>query len=43
MKFVQQDLKKVEPDKGRFVFVNRSGDQLVLERERETKYNYYAF
>ena len=43
MKFVQQDLKKVEPDKGRFVFVNRSGDQLVLEREQEIKYNYYAF
>ena len=43
MKFLQQDLKKVEPDKGRFVFVNTAGDQLVLTREPETKYNYYAF
>jgi hypothetical protein len=43
MRFLQQDLKKVEPDKGLFVFVNHAGDQLVLEREKETKYNYYAF
>jgi hypothetical protein len=43
MKWIQQDLKKVEPTSGKFVFVNGAGDQLVLERERETKYNYYAF
>ena len=43
MKFMQQDLKKVEPTEGKFVFVNSAGDQLVLTRERETKYNYYAF
>lgn len=43
MKFLQQDLKKVEPTLGKFVFVNGAGDQLVLEREQETKYNYYAF
>jgi len=36
-------LKKVEPTSGKFVFVNGAGDQLVLEREQETKYNYYAF
>jgi hypothetical protein len=43
MRFLQQDLKKVEPDKGKFVFVNNAGDQLVLEREKEKPYNYYAF
>ena len=43
MRWVQQDLKKVEPTEGKFVFVNNAGDQLVLTRERETKYNYYAF
>jgi hypothetical protein len=43
MKFLQQDLKKVEPTEGKFVFVNGAGDQLVLTREKESKYNYYAF
>jgi hypothetical protein len=43
MKFMQQDLKKVEPNEGKFVFVNGAGDQLVLTREKEIKHNYYAF
>jgi hypothetical protein len=43
MKFMQRDLKKVEPTEGKFVFVNDAGDQLVLVREKETKFNYYAF
>lgn len=43
MRFVQQDLKKVEPNEGKFVFVNAAGDQLVLTREKEIKHNYYAF
>ena len=43
MRFLQQDLKKVEPNEGKFVFVNGAGDQLVLTREKESKYNYYAF
>ena len=43
MKFMQQDLKKVEPTEGKFVFVNGAGDQLVLTREKEIKHNYYAF
>ena len=43
MKFMQQDLKKVEPAEGKFVFVNTAGDQLVLVREKEAKFNYHAF
>ena len=43
MKFMQRDLKKVEPAEGKFVFVNTAGDQLVLVREKEAKFNYYAF
>jgi hypothetical protein len=43
MKFMQRDLKKVEPTEGKFVFVNEAGDQLVLVREKEKPFNYYAF
>ena len=43
MRFLQRDLKKVEPTEGKFVFVNGKGDQLVLVREKESKFNYYAF
>lgn len=43
MKFNQRDLKKVEPTEGKFVFVNSAGDQLVLVREKESKFNYFAF
>lgn len=43
MQFMQRDLKKVEPAEGKFVFVNTAGDQLVLVREKESKFNYYAF
>lgn len=40
MQFNQRDLKKVEPREGKFVFVNQSGDQLVLVREKP-RYNYH--
>lgn len=43
MTFNQRDLKKVEPTEGKFVFVNHKGDQLVLVREKEKPFNYYAF
>jgi hypothetical protein len=44
MQFSYRDLKKVEAKEGKFVYVNSSGDQLVLTREKENfKYNYYAF
>jgi hypothetical protein len=43
MKFMQRDLKKVEPAEGRFVFVNHKGDQLVLVRDKDKPFNYYAF
>jgi hypothetical protein len=43
MQFSQRDLKKVEPTEGKFVFVNHKGDQLVLVREKEKPFNYYAF
>jgi hypothetical protein len=43
MRFLQRDLKKVEPTEGKFVFVNAKGDQLVLVRDKEKPFNYYAF
>jgi hypothetical protein len=43
MRFQQRDLKKVDPTEGRFVFVNQRGDQLILTREKEKPFNYYAF
>lgn len=43
IQFLQRDLKKVEPTEGKFIFVNGNGDQLMLVREKEPKYNYYAF
>ena len=38
--FQARDLKKVDGKEGRFVYVNSSGDTMVLTRKRE-KYNYH--
>lgn len=44
MRFTQRDLKKVDPVEGKFLFVNPTGDTLVLTREKGApKYNYNAF
>jgi len=44
MQFNSRDLKKVEAKEGKFVYVNKDGDQLVLVREKaKYNYNYHAF
>ncbi len=40
--FTGNDLVKVEPSAGRFIFTNRDGVMLTLTRVREKRYNYYA-
>lgn len=40
MRFMPQDLKKVEGKDGKFVFVNGDGDTLVLTKKKD-RYNYH--
>lgn len=42
-KFEPNDMKKVDPQAGTFSYTNHKGQQLVLTREKEATYNYWAF
>jgi hypothetical protein len=39
-KFTQEDLKQVDPTAGKFVFINKAGDRITLNRVKEKYYNY---
>jgi hypothetical protein len=40
-KFTQGDLRQIDSNKGRFVFVNAQGDRVTLSRVQDTKFNYF--
>lgn len=40
-KFTQEDLKQIDPQAGKFVFVNAAGDRVVLDRVKEKNVHYY--
>jgi hypothetical protein len=40
-RFTQEDLKQIDPQAGKFVFVNSSGDRVVLDRVKEKTFHYY--
>lgn len=42
-RFVGQDLKQVDAQNGKFVFMNESGDRCVLQKVRERSYHWDAF
>jgi hypothetical protein len=39
-KFTQADLKQIDPQAGKFVFINDGGDRVTLNRVKEKYYNY---
>lgn len=39
-RFGQEDLKQVDPQAGKFVFINSNGDRVTLDRVKEKYYNY---
>jgi hypothetical protein len=39
-KFTQADLKQIDPQAGKFVFINADGDRVSLDRVKEKMYNY---
>lgn len=41
--FSPNDIKKVDAQSGTFTYVNDKNQQLMLTREKETTYNYWAF
>jgi len=40
--FTQTDLKKIDPQTGKFVFTNIEGQTLTLTKVKEKQYNYYG-
>lgn len=38
--FESSDLRQIEPDSGKFVFVNKEGDRIVLSKVKEKNYRY---
>lgn len=40
LNFSQKDLKHVEPQSGKFIFINENGDRLSLDRVKEKFHNY---
>jgi hypothetical protein len=40
-KFTQEDLKQIDPQAGKFVFINAAGDRVVLDRVKEKHFHYY--
>ncbi len=40
-RFTQEDLKQIDPQAGKFVFVNADGDRVVLDRVKEKTFHYY--
>lgn len=40
-RFTQEDLKQIDPQAGKFVFVNANGDRVVLDRVKEKTFHYY--
>jgi hypothetical protein len=43
VRFVGQDLKQVDAQNGKFVFMNEDGDRVVLQKVRERSYHWDAF
>jgi hypothetical protein len=39
-RFGQEDLKQIDPQSGKFVFINAEGDRVTLNRVKEKYYNY---
>jgi hypothetical protein len=39
-RFTQEDLKQIDPQSGKFVFINEDGDRVTLNRVKEKYYNY---
>jgi hypothetical protein len=39
-RFTQEDLKQIDPQSGKFVFINADGDRVTLNRVKEKYYNY---
>jgi hypothetical protein len=39
-RFGQEDLKQIDPQAGKFVFINEDGDRVTLNRVKEKYYNY---
>ena len=42
VQFTQSDLKELDPQSGKFTFVNQHGDCLTLTRVREKTFDYYS-
>lgn len=42
-KFEQSDLKHIDPNQGKFVFINNIGCKVTLSRIKEKDFNYYSF
>jgi hypothetical protein len=43
VRFVGQDLKQVDAQTGKFVFMNEDGDRVVLSKVKERSYHWDAF
>jgi hypothetical protein len=43
VRFVNTDLKQVDPQNGRFVFMNAEGNRVVLQKIRERQFHWDAF
>lgn len=43
VKFIGADLKQVDSQNGKFIFMNEDGDRCVLQKVRERSYHYDAF
>lgn len=39
--FTQEDLKQIDPQAGKFVFVNSKGDRMVLNKVKDKHFHYY--
>ena len=40
-RFTQEDLKQIDPQAGKLVFVNANGDRVALDRVKEKTFHYY--
>lgn len=43
LNFKPDDIKKVDSNTGKFIFVNTKGQELVLEKKKQSNFDYYAF
>jgi len=40
-RFTQEDLKQIDPQAGKFVFINDNGDRVTLNKVKEKTFHYY--